>query len=160
MPVIGHCQNAVCSSYLLKDLRDSYACHLLTAGVQLGWISVQLGHSDVATTARHYARWSGGDLYREPLHLEPGEVPSDFLARVEQERPQSDPTWLSDASGYQSEVENSQLIGLDPRRGFEPRFTDSKSVVLPLDDRGVEVENIGDRRSGARKPPIAVRSPL
>jgi hypothetical protein len=76
--------NPVYSSYLLKDLRDSYACRLLTAGVQLGWISVQLGHSDVATTARHYARLTGGDLYREPLHLRLGDVPSDSLARIDQ----------------------------------------------------------------------------
>jgi hypothetical protein len=26
--------------------------------------------------------------------------------------------------------------GVDPRRGFEPRFADSESAVLPLDDRG------------------------
>jgi len=139
------CKRADIGHRAMKDLRDSFACHLLTAGVQLGWISVQLGHSDVATTARHYARWSGGDLYREPLHLEPGEVPSDFLARIERERPQSDPTWLSDACDYQSEVEESQLLRLDPRRGFEPRFTDSKSVVLPLDDRGIHLnfKNLG-----------------
>ena len=50
-----------------KDLRDSFASHLLTAGVQLGYISRQLGHADVGVTARHYARWCGDDGYREPL---------------------------------------------------------------------------------------------
>lgn len=54
----------------LKDLRDSFASHLLTAGVQLGYLSLALGHADVAVTARHYARWAGGDVYREPLALE------------------------------------------------------------------------------------------
>jgi integrase len=32
-----------------KDLRDTYARQLLSAGVQLG-------HADVSVTARHYAR--------------------------------------------------------------------------------------------------------
>ena len=56
---------------------------LLTAGVQLGWISRQLGHADVATTAQHYARWAGGDAYRLPLEIAPGEIPADLLARIE-----------------------------------------------------------------------------
>ena len=53
---------------------------------------MQLGHSDVATTARHYARWCGGDEYAEPKRLEPGEVPADLLARV-QKSPHSPPTY-------------------------------------------------------------------
>ena len=48
---------------------------------QGGYVSQQLGHSDVATTARHYARWCGGNEYWEPLVLEEGEVPADLLAR-------------------------------------------------------------------------------
>jgi len=65
-----------------KDLLDSFASYLLTAGVQLGYVSSQLGHSNVATTAAHYARWAGGDAYRSPLELEFGEVPADLLARL------------------------------------------------------------------------------
>ena len=38
----------------------------------------QLGHADVQVTARHYARWIGGEQYREPMHLSVGEVPADF----------------------------------------------------------------------------------
>ena len=68
----------------LKDLRDTYACWLLTAGVPLGYVSQQLGHSDVAVTARHYARWVGGMEYREPMELEPGEIPADLLARLDE----------------------------------------------------------------------------
>ncbi|MBW2270656.1 MAG: hypothetical protein JRH16_18990 [Deltaproteobacteria bacterium] len=49
-------------------------------------MSAQLGHADVAVTARHYARWIEGDGYRDPMRLEPGEVPADLLARL------SDPT--------------------------------------------------------------------
>jgi len=44
-------------------------------------VSRQLGHSDVSVTARHYARWTGGDEYREPVRLLPDEVPADLLAR-------------------------------------------------------------------------------
>jgi integrase len=73
----------------LKDLRDTYASQLLTAGVQLGYVSHQLGHSDVSVTARHYARWAGGDVYRDPLQLEASEVPADLLARLELSRSSS-----------------------------------------------------------------------
>jgi integrase len=66
----------------VKDLRDTFASQLLTAGVQLGYVSVQLGHADVGVTARHYARWAGGDGYRDPMRLEAGEVPADMLARL------------------------------------------------------------------------------
>jgi hypothetical protein len=64
------------------NLRDTFASQLLTAGVQLGYVSVQLGHADAQITARHYARWVGGDVYREPLVLRDGEVPADLLARL------------------------------------------------------------------------------
>jgi integrase len=66
----------------LKDLRDTFATQLLTAGVQLGYVSQQLGHADVAVTARHYARWAGGDMYRQPMTLATGEVPADLLGRL------------------------------------------------------------------------------
>jgi hypothetical protein len=50
--------------------------------VQLAYVSNQLGHADVAITARHYARWCGGDEYRPPIPLADGEVPADLLARL------------------------------------------------------------------------------
>lgn len=77
------CERAGVGRRALKDLRDTFASQLLTAGVQLGYVSQQLGHADVAVTARHYARWAGGDLYREPMQLAPGEIPADLLARLE-----------------------------------------------------------------------------
>jgi integrase len=64
-----------------KDLRDTYASQLLTVGVQLGYISARIGHADVAVTARHCARWAGGN-YRSPLVVEAGELPADLLARL------------------------------------------------------------------------------
>jgi integrase len=72
-----------------KDLRDTFASQLLTAGVQLGYVSRQLGHSDVSVTARHYARWAGGDGYRNPLAVRDDEVPADLLARLAEKSPQS-----------------------------------------------------------------------
>lgn len=64
-----------------KDLRDTFASHLLTRGVNPAYVSRQLGHADWSVTARHYARWTGGDQYVEPERLRSGEVPADLLAR-------------------------------------------------------------------------------
>ena len=71
-----------------KDLRDTFASQLLTAGVQLGYVSQHLGHSDVSVTARQYARWAGGDGYRNALRVRDGEVSADLLARLTEESPQ------------------------------------------------------------------------
>ncbi len=70
-----------------KDLRDTFASQLLTAGVALGYLSKQLGHADVAVTARHYARYLEGDGYRQPLEVAPNEVPADLLARLDGKPP-------------------------------------------------------------------------
>lgn len=82
--------------YTPKSLRDTYASQLLTAGIQLGYISRQLGHADVAVTAHHYARWAAGDAYRAPMALEPGEEPADLLGRLGREP--VDPTLTPQAS--------------------------------------------------------------
>lgn len=76
------CAAAAIGERRMKDLRDSFASHLLSAGVQLGYVSKQLGHADVGVTARHYARWAGDEGYRSPLAVAPGEVPADLLARL------------------------------------------------------------------------------
>jgi len=66
---------------------------LVSAGVPLAYVSRQLGHGDVAVTARHYATWAGGDEYRDPPRLHPGEVPADLIARVgEKPTPHSVPS--------------------------------------------------------------------
>ena len=98
----------------LKDLRDTYASWLLSAGVQLGYVLQQLGHADVAVTARHYARWAGGDLYRAPMQLEEGEVPADLLARLV-ESPQSPHT---NDNGRENSRPFDRL--LEHETGFEP----------------------------------------
>jgi len=77
----------------MKDCRDTFASQLLSAGVQLSYVSSQLGHADFGVTVRHYASWVGGDQYRAALTLEEGEVPADLLARLA-ESPQTPPSEL------------------------------------------------------------------
>ncbi len=72
-----------------KDLRDTFASQLLSVGIQLPYVSKQLGHADVGVTAKHYARWTGGNTYRSPLNVAEGEVPADLLARLQIPSPQS-----------------------------------------------------------------------
>jgi integrase len=67
------------------DLRDTFASQLLSSGVQLAYVSSQLGHADVSVTAKHYARWTGGDEYTAPRVVGPDEVPADLLSRIEGE---------------------------------------------------------------------------
>jgi len=78
------CDRAEVGDRALKDLRDTYASQLFSAGVQLGYVSRQLGHAEPTTTARHYAKWVGSedDHYRPPVPLLEGEVPADLLARL------------------------------------------------------------------------------
>ena len=54
-------------------------------------------------TARHYARWAGGDAYRDPLQLEAAEVPADLLARLRECRQSRDvaPGLARDTPGVQ-----------------------------------------------------------
>lgn len=66
-----------------KDLRDTFASQLLSAGVPLGWISKRLGHAHAAVTARHYAAWVDEDGYRNPLQVAPGELPTDLFAQFD-----------------------------------------------------------------------------
>jgi hypothetical protein len=64
-------------------LRDSFASHLLSAGVPLVYVSRQLGHKSQTLTERCYAKYlPGGDVYQPPEVLEVGEVPADLLARI------------------------------------------------------------------------------
>ncbi len=78
-----------------KDLRDTFASQLLSVGIQLPYVSKQLGHADVGVTAKHYARWTGGNTYRSPLNVGEGEVPADLLARLQIHPPQKSPHFQS-----------------------------------------------------------------
>ena len=85
----------------LKDLRDTYASHLLSAGVQLGYVSAQLGHADVGRDGEALRRWAGGDLYREPMQLKGGRGTGRLPRPARRESHQSrsrvppPPTWGS-----------------------------------------------------------------
>jgi integrase len=85
------CRVAKLKRHTPKDLRDTYASQLLTCGVQLAYVSKQLGHAKATVTADHYAKWCGGDDYRNPMTPGPGEVPADLLARICIESPQKSP---------------------------------------------------------------------
>lgn len=89
---------------------------------QLGYVSRQFGHADVAVTARHYAKWVEGDAYREPMALLPGEVPADLLARV---------------------VEGTEE-GWSPGRESNPRLDVCSVAPEPLGDRGLEAGSRGE----------------
>jgi len=62
-----------------KDLRDSFASHLLTAGINPAYVSKLLGHQSWAVTANH-ARWVGEADYRPRREPGRGEVVTDLLA--------------------------------------------------------------------------------
>jgi len=83
------CERAEIGHRQMKDLRDTFASQLFSVGVQLGYVSRQLGHADITTTARHYAKWIDVDEYREPMALAPDEVPADLLARRVEKSPYS-----------------------------------------------------------------------
>jgi integrase len=76
------CQRAGLGKRRPKDLRDTYASQLITCGVQLAYISEQLGHANTDVTASRYARWCGQVGYRKPLEVRAGEVPADLLMRL------------------------------------------------------------------------------
>ena len=119
-----------------KDLRDTYASSLLTAGVQLGYVSSQLGHADVAVTARHYAKWIGGDVYREPFQLRAGDVPADFIARSAYESAQSPPT----SPPNELTAGDSELLSHRPllRKLVELRGIEPLTLRLPERKKGKE----------------------
>ena len=52
------------------------------SGVTLSYVSSQLGHSNVAITATHYAKHTGdGYTPPVPVDIKRGELPCDLLAR-------------------------------------------------------------------------------
>ena len=66
-----------------KDFRDTYASTLITHGIVLKWISLQLGHASVSITERHYARYMAVDGYQNPWAVPDGCLPSDLLQTLD-----------------------------------------------------------------------------
>ena len=87
----------------------------MTAGVQLGYVSRILGHANVAVTAQHYARFVG-DTYTRPVPVEPGEVPTDLIAKLANRLATELATDFKDISenGWKS------LEIMERETGFEP----------------------------------------
>ena len=121
------CKRARVGGVRYKDLRDTFASWLITCGVPIGYVSRQLGHSDIAVTARHYARWAAGDDYRDPLTREAGEVPADLLARLDSHH--VPPTSMSGSMVVDGEVASNRGLtgGPSGTRTLDPRV---KSPVL------------------------------
>jgi hypothetical protein len=77
------CKAAKVEPLRFKDLRNTYASTLITNGIVLKWISLQLGHANVGTTERHYARYMAVEGYQNPWIVPPGCVPSDLFAELD-----------------------------------------------------------------------------
>jgi hypothetical protein len=43
-------------------MRHTFATLALASGVDIAWISEQMGHEEIATTLRHYHKWLPSDL--------------------------------------------------------------------------------------------------
>ena len=81
------CKRAGRQRRLPKDLRDTFASQLLSAGFPQVQIMRWMGHApgSVSMFRKRYAKWIGGEndwSYRAPLQLEPGEVPTDIFERL------------------------------------------------------------------------------
>jgi len=77
------CKRAGVGHLRRKDLRDTFASWLVSFGIPTKYVADQLGHKHTTTTENHYAKWVPRG-YVEPARLQPGEVPADLLAPLEQ----------------------------------------------------------------------------
>lgn len=68
-----------------KDLRDTFASHLISHGIPIGYVAEQLGHTNPAVTGEHYARWVNEDKFKNPTRVLEGQVPADLLSLSEGE---------------------------------------------------------------------------
>ena len=103
----------------LNDLRDTYASQLPTRGVDVAFVSRQLGHATIEVTLRHCAQWCAGDDYLEPLRPAPGEVPADMLARIAPSLARGLGTSVARRIGVPANVARLQDF-VEPTAGVEP----------------------------------------
>ncbi len=71
----------------VKDFRDTYASTLITHGIVLRWISLQLGHGALAVTERHYASYMLTEGYQNPWIVPEGSLPPDLFAVLDKATP-------------------------------------------------------------------------
>jgi hypothetical protein len=80
------CKDAGIGHYSPKDLRDTFASQLITAGITVSYVSIQLGHGagrgNTALTEKHYGRFLPRGGYQNPILVEEGEHPADLLVRL------------------------------------------------------------------------------
>ncbi len=77
------CKRAGIAPHRPKDFRDTYASTLVTHGIVLKWISIQLGHASLAVTERHYASYMAVDGYRNPWMVSEGQLPPDLFSALD-----------------------------------------------------------------------------
>jgi integrase len=77
------CKLARIRDHKPKDFRDTYASTLVTHGIVLKWISLQLGHASIAVTERHYAAYMAMDGYRNPWMVPEGCLPPDLFVSLD-----------------------------------------------------------------------------
>ena len=113
---------------IIHKLRDTYACQLLSCSVPLGYVSTQLGHSEIATTSRFYAKWIDTE-HQQPPMLGPTEVYADFLAKLGKSH-QSPTTEESDEVEDIENLVESQEVAWRAGRDSNPRPSGSKPDAL------------------------------
>jgi len=78
------CKLAGIDRHRPKDFRDTYASTLITHGIVLKWVSLQLGHAAIAVTESHYAAYMLGGLgYQNPWMVPVGCLPVDVFAGLD-----------------------------------------------------------------------------
>lgn len=82
------CTQAGLSGYIPKDLRDTFASQLFSAGVELPYIQEMLGPADATTTVRNYAKATEEARHRPRIDLDHtgGERPVDLIERLCRQR--------------------------------------------------------------------------
>jgi integrase len=111
----------------LKDLRDTFATLQVTHGIVLKWISLQLGHSNVGITERHYARWMAQDGYQNPWQVPTGGLPVDLFAELD--------LWSATLTPLYA-TRKVKVPGIKVRTNINPRSGTSRSLPCGSTGRG------------------------
>ena len=62
---------------------DTFDKVLVTNGIVLKWVSLQLGHGSLTVTEQHYASYMAMDGYQNPWMVPEGGLPSDLFERLD-----------------------------------------------------------------------------